>query len=308
MMWQGVACPEQKEDASLQNPSPGHPWQTSHRSSSPTSTICAPPARPARRSAATGPICCSCSAGCRPRAYRWRPPTPPFCAATRPTWARSATPLPPRRASCPRCAAPTRGCSPAIWCRATRPRWCLGPSSGARFRPRSSPSELDQVLDPPVGDDPRGLRDRALLELLYGSGLRASEACTLRVRDVDRGRRQIRVTGKGDKQRMVPLGGAAEQALDRYLARGRPCARPRPGRPAVPERAGTAAAAVRRAPHAGAVAQPSRAGVALTARAAALICHSSPGGRCRSPQHPGDAWPRIRGHDPGIHPRERAAS
>jgi site-specific recombinase XerD len=83
-------------------------------------------------------------------------------------------------------------------------------------------SELDQLLDPPVGDDPRGLRDRALLELLYGSGLRASEACALRVRDVDRGRRQIRVTGKGDKQRMVPLGGAAEQALDRYLARGRP--------------------------------------------------------------------------------------
>ena len=169
-------------------------------------------------------------------------------------------------------------------------------------------SELDQLLDPPVGDDPRGLRDRALLELLYGSGLRASEACTLRVRDVDRGRRQIRVTGKGDKQRMVPLGGAAEQALDRYLARGRPSLdRGLADRLFLSVR-GTAAAALRRAPHAGAGAQPSRAGVALTARAAALICHSSPGGRCRSPQHPGDAWPRIRGHDPGIHPRERAAS
>ena len=94
-----------------------------------------------------------------------------------------------------------------------------GPKQRRTLPATFKPSELDQLLDPPVGDDPRGLRDRALLELLYGSGLRASEACTLRVRDVDRGRRQIRVTGKGDKQRMVPLGGAAEQALDRYLAR-----------------------------------------------------------------------------------------
>jgi len=97
-----------------------------------------------------------------------------------------------------------------------------GPKQRRTLPATFKPSELDQLLDPPAGDEPRGLRDRALLELLYGSGLRASEACTLRVRDVDRGRRQIRVTGKGDKQRMVPLGGAAEQALDRYLARGRP--------------------------------------------------------------------------------------
>ncbi len=97
-----------------------------------------------------------------------------------------------------------------------------GPKQRRTLPATFKPSELDQLLDPPIGDDPRGLRDRALLELLYGSGLRASEACSLRVRDVDRGRRQIRVTGKGDKQRMVPLGGAAEQALDRYLARGRP--------------------------------------------------------------------------------------
>ena len=183
-----------------------------------------------------------------------------------------------------------------------------GPKQRRTLPATFKPSELDQLLDPPVGDDPRGLRDRALLELLYGSGLRASEACTLRVRDVDRGRRQIRVTGKGDKQRMVPLGGAAEQALDRYLARGRPAldrgladrlflsVRGRP----------LQTSDVRRT--LGAVAQPSRAGVALTARAAPFICHSSSGGRCRSPQHPGDAWPRIRGHDPGIHPRERAAS
>jgi site-specific recombinase XerD len=97
-----------------------------------------------------------------------------------------------------------------------------GPKQRRTLPATFKPSELDQLLDPPAADDPRGLRDRALLELLYGSGLRASEACTLRVRDVDRVRRQIRVTGKGNKQRMVPLGGAAEQALDRYLARGRP--------------------------------------------------------------------------------------
>ena len=94
-------------------------------------------------------------------------------------------------------------------------------------RPRTLPatfkgSELEQVLDRPPPGEPRALRDRALLELLYGCGLRASEACALRLRDVDLDREQVRVIGKGDRQRAVPLGGAAAAALGRYLRGGRP--------------------------------------------------------------------------------------
>jgi site-specific recombinase XerD len=94
-------------------------------------------------------------------------------------------------------------------------------------QPRTLPatfkgSELEQLLDRPVASEPRALRDRALLELLYGCGLRASEACGARLSDLDLSRQTLRVTGKGDKQRMVPLGGAAAQALERYLRHGRP--------------------------------------------------------------------------------------
>src|SRR5437868_2867216 len=72
------------------------------------------------------------------------------------------------------------------------------------------------------GAAPRDLRGRALLELLYGCGLRAAEACALHLRDVRLEAETVRVTGKGGKQRVVPLGGAARAALERYLARGRP--------------------------------------------------------------------------------------
>jgi integrase/recombinase XerC len=97
-----------------------------------------------------------------------------------------------------------------------------GPKQPRTLPATFSSGELEQLLDRPARSDPRALRDRALLELLYGCGLRASEACTLRLADVDRARGQVRVTGKGDRQRAVPLGGAAEQALDRYLRMGRP--------------------------------------------------------------------------------------
>lgn len=66
------------------------------------------------------------------------------------------------------------------------------------------------------------LRDRALLELLYGSGARISELLALHVDDVVSGQAMIRITGKGNKQRYVPLGSHAHTALDHYLVRGRP--------------------------------------------------------------------------------------
>lgn len=70
--------------------------------------------------------------------------------------------------------------------------------------------------------DPVALRDRAVLEMLYGSAVRVSELCALRPGDVDSERRTVRVIGKGDKERVVPFGGSAARALEDYLTRGRP--------------------------------------------------------------------------------------
>jgi integrase/recombinase XerD len=70
--------------------------------------------------------------------------------------------------------------------------------------------------------DPRGLRDRALLETLYGAGLRASEALNLRLQDIDLDVGFVRTVGKGDKERVVPLGRKAIEALRTYNERGRP--------------------------------------------------------------------------------------
>ena len=69
---------------------------------------------------------------------------------------------------------------------------------------------------------PLALRDRALLELLYGTGARISEAVGLAVDDVDRGSGLIRLDGKGGKQRMVPVGSYAQRAVEAYLVRARP--------------------------------------------------------------------------------------
>jgi site-specific recombinase XerD len=91
-----------------------------------------------------------------------------------------------------------------------------------------SAGEVERLLDGRSGSSPRDLRDRALLELLYGCGLRAAEACDLDVGDVRLDAEHVRVTGKGGKQRVVPLGGAATAALQRYLARGRPRMAPGP--------------------------------------------------------------------------------
>jgi integrase/recombinase XerC len=70
--------------------------------------------------------------------------------------------------------------------------------------------------------EPVALRDRLIVELLYGSGIRVSELVGLDVDDIDRSRRVIRVLGKGAKERTVPYGLPADQALDAWLARGRP--------------------------------------------------------------------------------------
>ncbi|BCJ57939.1 hypothetical protein Jiend_13610 [Micromonospora endophytica] len=66
------------------------------------------------------------------------------------------------------------------------------------------------------------LRDRALLELLYGTGVRVSEVCGIDVADIDHSRRVVRVRGKGGRERSVPYGVPAQRALDDWLRQGRP--------------------------------------------------------------------------------------
>ena len=85
-----------------------------------------------------------------------------------------------------------------------------------------SPGEVERLIDAATGVAPRALRDQALVELLYGAGLRVSEAVGLDKAGVDLENRFVRALGKGSKERIVPLGRPAVDALDRYLARGRP--------------------------------------------------------------------------------------
>lgn len=80
---------------------------------------------------------------------------------------------------------------------------------------------------------PVALRDRALLELLYGTGARISEICGLDVGDVDQGRRLVRVLGKGAKERSVPYGVPAQRAMDDWLRHGRPLLAGRAARDAL---------------------------------------------------------------------------
>ena len=92
-----------------------------------------------------------------------------------------------------------------------------------RTLPRTlSPGEAERLIDAAAGTAPRALRDRALVELLYGAGLRVSEAVGLDRTGVDLEDRLVRCTGKGGKERIVPIGRQGAEALRLYLARGRP--------------------------------------------------------------------------------------
>jgi site-specific recombinase XerD len=100
------------------------------------------------------------------------------------------------------------------------------PGSTGRLPRVLRDDELTQVLDAPPGtcaDDPPAIRSRddAVLELLYGSGLRVSEVCGLRPRDIELERRRVTVWGKGSKQRVVPLSAPAVDALGQWLGHGR---------------------------------------------------------------------------------------
>jgi integrase/recombinase XerD len=93
----------------------------------------------------------------------------------------------------------------------------------ARRLPKTlSPGEAERLVEAANGTTPRALRDRALVELLYGAGLRVSEAVGLERGGVDLEGRLVRAAGKGNKERVVPIGRRAVDAVRRYLSRGRP--------------------------------------------------------------------------------------
>jgi integrase/recombinase XerD len=105
----------------------------------------------------------------------------------------------------------------------TDPTATLSPPRRSRKLPHVlTRGEIDRLLSQPRGTEPAALRDRALLELMYACGLRASEAIGLELTDVDLEERVLRARGKGSKERVVPIGQAAVQALRVYLQRGRP--------------------------------------------------------------------------------------
>src|SRR5919106_6993495 len=83
-------------------------------------------------------------------------------------------------------------------------------------------AEVQRLLDQPKGTEPMALRDRALLELMYACGLRASETIDLETQDLDLEAGIVRARGKGSKERLVPVGSAATRAVSAFLSRGRP--------------------------------------------------------------------------------------
>lgn len=96
----------------------------------------------------------------------------------------------------------------------------------ARQMPRAiktlSEKQVDDLLAAPEVDTPLGLRDRAMLELMYASGLRVSELVSLKVFELSLNDGVIRVLGKGSKERLVPFGGEARRWIERYLHDARP--------------------------------------------------------------------------------------
>ena len=110
-----------------------------------------------------------------------------------------------------------RGALPANPARQVR-----SPRLGRRLPSFLPVDEATLLLNAPPEPSAAGKRDRALLELLYASGLRVAEGCGLDLDDLDEARRTVRVVGKGDKERVVPVGETALEALAAYLAmRGR---------------------------------------------------------------------------------------
>ena len=105
---------------------------------------------------------------------------------------------------------------------ATNPSELMDPPKKELVLPKVlSEEEVFRMLDAVVGEAPRELRDRAMLEVMYGCGLRVSEVCSLEMSDIVADGELLRVMGKGSKERVVPLGTAAGRALNAYFETAR---------------------------------------------------------------------------------------
>lgn len=105
---------------------------------------------------------------------------------------------------------------------AHNPAELMDPPKKEKTLPRLlSEEEAFALLESVKGTDPRDLRDRALLEVLYGCGMRVSEVCAFKMEDLVADGELVRIFGKGSKERIVPLGRSAGEALNRYFASGR---------------------------------------------------------------------------------------
>jgi site-specific recombinase XerD len=102
------------------------------------------------------------------------------------------------------------------------PEMPLTPRKGRRLPDAPAAPEIEAMVEGLDGDGPLPLRNRALVELVYSAGLRASEAVGLDLADVDFEQESVHVHGKGGKERVVPLGEEASYRLQRYLQEGRP--------------------------------------------------------------------------------------
>lgn len=99
-------------------------------------------------------------------------------------------------------------------------------------------SEVERLLETPAPDSPIGLRDRAMLELLYAAGLRVSELLSLKPGDLDTARGLLRCKGKGDRERVVPVGGVALHHVLVYQSTVRAACKPKTGMPLFVNRRG----------------------------------------------------------------------
>ncbi len=97
-----------------------------------------------------------------------------------------------------------------------------GPKLRRKLPTTLTEEEIARLLGAANGGDPRSLRDRALLELFYSSGLRVSELAAVAIQQIDLENGFLRVFGKGSKERVVPIGGKARDAIANYLVAGRP--------------------------------------------------------------------------------------
>ena len=173
--------------------------------------------------------------------------------------------------------------------------------------------EINKLLAAPNLATPIGLRDRAMLEVLYSTGLRVSELLNLRISDIDMRIGCVRCIGKGDKERLVPIGRKAIEAVEQYLAQ----ARPKFARPSSPPPHNQVLFLTQHRPetqprqHLEDPARlwnaPGLARASHAAQAAPQFCHAPARRGCGPPLGPAHAGPRGYFHDSDLHARGRGA-